>query len=218
MYNNAESNNEQLPSDLIKKMLKSKKEMYKRYWLRQTLDNKWLFIDKETMKTKNILTFKELPDKYFDKVRNKIVNSSNSAFVLIIMDKMYKRSCVDLSGWTGRKCRSKKCIKCLTKIVAVPIKNVVEPNYDRKYVLSHKDEFKIMFKCKLYDITFPEYFEIEYIDAKAVKDMSLHKRNEYIRILLSKGIPDNKVREYLGISKKQLWRIKNYKMAGDKPK
>jgi len=201
--------NEQLPSDLIKKMLRSKKEMYKKYWLRQTLNNKWLFIDKETMKTKNILVFKELPDKYFDKIRNKIVDSNNSAFVLLIMDKMYKRSCIDLTGWTERKCRSKKCIKCLTKIVAIPVKDVIEPNYDRKYVLDHPDEFKIMFKCKLYDIAAPEIVKIEYIDITTVNDMSLRKRNEYIRILLSKDIPDNKVRKYLGISKVQLWRIKN---------
>ena len=209
MHNKLNQINEQLPSDLIKKMLKSKKSMYKKYWMKQTLDNKWLFIDKETMKTKNILVFKKLPDKYFDKIRNKVVDSNNSAFVLLIMDKMYKRSCIDLTGWTGRKCRSRKCIKCLTKIIAIPIKDVIEPNYDKKYVLDHPNEFKIMFKCKLYDIAAPEYFKIEYIDVKAVNDMSLHKRNEYIRILLSKGIPDNKVRKYLGISKVQLWRIKN---------
>jgi len=206
-----QSNEEHLPSDLIKKLLKSKKELYKEYWLRQTIDNKWLFLDKDTLITHNVLTFKSLPDKFHDRIRNKIVDSSNSAFVLLIMDKMYKRSCVDLTGWSGRKCNTKKCMKCLTKIIAIPISKKVSPIYDRKYVLDHLSKFQIKIKCKIFDISAPEYYKTEYIDIEAIKDMTLHKRNEYIRLLLEKGIPDNKIRKYLKMSKMQLWRIKNYK-------
>jgi len=191
-------------------LLKAKKKMYKsRYWIRRTIDNRWLFIRKTSKKTRNELIFDSLPDNFFDKKREKIVNSKNSAFVMLIMDKVYGQNHVDLSGWSNGVCDSKKCKKCKTKVIAIPKSNIVSPSYDKKYVFAHPNDFSMAIKCKIYDIVAPEYFSIEYINVAEFNDMSVEKKHKYIRNLLSKEIPEKVICEFLRISRVHLWKIKN---------
>jgi len=193
------------------KILKSNKKEYKRkFSLRRTLNNVWQFLDKETFQVKNELTFKKMPDKFYDKIRKEVVDSHNSAFVQIIMERMYKENCINLTGWRKNDCkRANKCRKCKTKIIAVPITDKHVLQYNREYVFTHQDEFKLVVKCKIYDITAPEIFYFEYIDINEINNMSITRRNIYIKKLLIKGVPKKVLMKYLQISQRQLYRIEH---------
>ena len=194
-------------------LLNEKKKMYRKYHIRETLDSKkWIFIDKENDdKPVNVLTFVRLPDVFFDKLQQKEVSKKSSALVRLIMDKIYQRTEISLSGWKGRKkCKipKKGCRKCLAKQVAIPKTGKVLLKYNFDYVYDHLNEFEIMVKCKLFDLDNKEKFVYKYIPITQIKQYGLASRNLWIQQILEADIPSWVVEKWFGLSRRQVCYIK----------
>lgn len=197
-----------------REILRNKKDKFRRkYIIRQSLDGKiWYFINKKTHKLVRTLRFVRLPDIYYDNYRKKEVNSDTSAFVLLIMDRMYRRSEIVITEWKGfKKCKNKKCRKCLTREVAIPRNGKFLLKYNIEYVFEHLSRFEFKIKCKLFDPENPNKYEYLWIPIEHIKEKNVYHRNVWIQHILESGIPIWVVQELFKLSRAQVYNIRNLK-------
>jgi len=196
-----------------REILKAKKLDYKnKYIMKETpKEGKWIFLSKKIHgNVVEELTFIKLPDVFYSKRLKESVTRETSAFVMLVMDKLYKRNEIALTEWKGfKKCKSNQCRKCLTRQVVMPkSKKILPVECNKEYVFAHLDEFELLIKCKLFNVENQLRFTYLWIPIEHIKMLNIPHRNIWIRQILLNGIPSWVVEEWFSLSRMQIYNIK----------
>jgi len=199
-----------------REILKKKKLIFKqKYFIKDHLNGKkWLFLSRKISgSVVEELTFVRRPDVFYSKRLKENVTRETSAFVMLVMDKLYKRDEIVLTDWKGfNKCKNNQCRKCLTRQVVMQKVGKMTIDCNREYVFNHLDKFEILIKCKLFDIDNPKKYSYLWIPIDHIKELNTIHRNIWIRQILKNEIPSWVVEEWFSLSRRQIYNIKNKKV------
>ena len=187
----------QMPPFIAEKLLKAKKESYKKiYNITESLNSsKFGFIHKKTHEFNRTLIYSGKDNIYYDTKRKKYVNEHTSAFVLLIIERQYKRSYIPIGGWSNKGNK-----KCRTRIIAIP-NNREEIQYTYTYVLEHPEEFTFHHQCKIFT---PNGNKMSTIQVLNNKDKELRAKSIYL--MRKNKIPIKTIAKIHKVSVRQAWR------------